>query len=698
MPDVAGEQARQTGRALQNASADIGRIAADMQQQADQLRVNDALNRVKEEALRLTYDPEVGFKRFRGRDALERPSGKPLADEYVEQLSKRIEDAAASLANDAQRQMFVAHANSIRTSFLSQALQHMASEYTTYGLSVAEGVQSTAMKEIALNWNNPEVIDKAIERIKAETYRQAQLLGKSAEWQEAAVLKLTSRAHKEALMAALENNDLLYADTYLKRYGEQMDMADRLTVQGHITKAVDATVAMTAAQEALQKAQPRIQPNELDRAFNILISAESGGRQFAPDGSPLASPKGAVGIAQVMPETAKEAAKLAGLPWDENRYRNDPEYNKALGLAYFQEMLRQNGGDLAKAYAAYNAGPGRLAEAIKRAEQAAKSAEKGPDGRAQTWLDFLPQETRDYVTKNMRAFEAGQGVPSRPTFAEIDEMLRADPRLRDNPFRYKAAREVAERLYNEQTKAIKQKEDEAVATAMRAILENGGSFASLPASIRAAVPPKEIDNLIDFARKIAKGEDTTDLWLYARLAGKPEALAGMSDAEFYKLRSSLSEADFKHFANERAKLLGKSQGNAGPGDLNTQAINQELTNRLRMIGIDPTPKDNGGKDAARVGAIRQFVNQYFYAAQREAGRKFTDAEVAQHLDALFAKNATFRGFFSDSSGPMLTMKVGDIDSATRKAIKEAYKRRGVDSPTDAQILLAYWQLQMAKKP
>jgi soluble lytic murein transglycosylase len=202
---------------------------------------------------------------------------------------------------------------------------------------------------------------------------------------------------------------------------------------------------------------------------------------------------------------------------------------------------------------------------------------------------------------------------------------------------------------------------------------------------------------MDFARKIAKGEDATDLWLYAQLASKPETLAGMSDAEFYKLRSALSESDFKHFANERAKLLGKAQGSGGPGDLNTQAIGQELNNRLRMIGIDPTPKDNGGADAARVGAIRQFVDQYFYAAQREAGRKFTDAEVAQHLDALFAKNATFRGFFSDSSGPMLAMKVGDIDSATKKAIKEAFKRRGVGDPTDAQILLAYWQLQTARK-
>ena len=116
-----------------------------------------------------------------------------------------------------------------------------------------------------------------------------------------------------------------------------------------------------------------------------------------------------------------------------------------------------------------------------------------------------------------------------------------------------------------------------------------------------------------------------------------------------------------------------------------------------MLKIDPSPKDDGGNDAARIGGIRRFVDQYFMAAQREAGKKFTDAEVSQHLDALFAKNATFRGWFSTSSGPMLTMKVGDIDGATRDNIKAAFKRQGIDEPTDAQILNAYWNMKVARK-
>lgn len=697
MPDVAGQQAQQMGRAMMAGGQQIGQVALDMQQQANQLRVDDALNKAKEAALRLTYDKDVGFTNLRGINALERPDGKPLADEYADTLKRSIDDIAGTLGNDAQRQAFSLRSNDILTSMRGSAIQHEAQEFKTYSLSVSEGIQSTALREIGLNWQNTDAVNSAVERIRAETYRQAQLLGKSAEWQEAQARKMTSNAHKVALLSALEQNDPAYADAYLKKYSGQMDADDILTVRGHVTKAMDAKVGFTAASEVLGKMQPRIQVGEAERAFNIALGTESNHRQFGPDGKPLTSPKGAIGIAQVMPNTAPEAAKLAGLPWDENRYKNDPAYNKALGMAYFQRQLQENGGDLAKAYAAYNGGPGRLADAIKQAEKSVKAAQADPNLKPKTWLDFMPQETRDYVAKNMRAFEAGQGQPNRPTFQEIDDQLRADPRLAGNPARYKVAREEAERQFNEQTKAIKQREEEAVATAMRGIIENGGRFSDLPVSVRAAVPPKEVDNLISFAQKIAKGDNSTSLWLYAKLAGNPDQLARMNDNEFYALRRELSEADFKHFANERAKRTGGGTGSNGPGDLNTQAIKQSLDQRLRMLKIDPSPKDDGGNDAARIGGIRRFVDQYFMAAQREAGKKFTDAEVSQHLDALFAKNATFRGWFSTSSGPMLTMKVGDIDGATRDNIKAAFKRQGIDEPTDAQILNAYWNMKVARK-
>lgn len=695
--DYGSEQLQQAGRAVQGAGLALSREEIDAQQQVNQIRVDDALNQAKEQALRLTYDKDAGFTNLKGINALQRDSGKPLDVEYGDTLKSHIDGLAGGLGNDEQRRLFALHANDILTSFKGQAMQHTASEFKTYTLSTSEGIQATALREIGLNWNNPDAINAATERIRAEGYRQGQLLGKSAEWQEAQVRKLTSNAHKVSLLSALEQNDPGYADAYLKRYSPQMEADDILAVRGHITKDMDARIGMGAASDVVRALQPRIQPDNAERAFNIAVGTESGGRQFGSDGKPLTSPKGAVGIAQVMPATAPEAAKLAGLPWDENRYKNDPEYNKALGKAYFQQQLQSNGGDLAKAYAAYNAGPGRLQEAIKKADQSAKLAQGDPTVPVRTWLDFMPAETRGYVAKNMKAYDAGQGQPSRPTFQDIDDTLRADPRLANNPTRYKLARDEASRQFEEQTKAIKQREDDAVATAMRAVDQNGGRYSDLPVGIRAAIPPSRVSEVQQFAQRKAKGDDSTSPWLYNKLTSNPEALGRMSDDEFFALRRELSDADFKHFSNERAKRTGAAPGSNGPGDLNSQAIKQSLDERLRMLKIDPTPKDDGGSDAARIGSIRRFVDQYFTGAQREAGKKFTDAEVSQHLDALFAKNATFRGWFTNESGPMLGMKAGDIDGATKDGIKAAFKRQGIDSPTDAQILNAYWNMKVARK-
>lgn len=58
-----------------------------------------------------------------------------------------------------------------------------------------------------------------------------------------------------------------------------------------------------------------------------------------------------MGLMQLMPETAA----LMGIqdPWD-------PQENITAGTRYFSYLMKRYGGDIAKALAAYNAGPGAV--------------------------------------------------------------------------------------------------------------------------------------------------------------------------------------------------------------------------------------------------------------------------------------------------------------------------------------------------
>ena len=126
----------------------------------------------------------------------------------------------------------------------------------------------------------------------------------------------------------------------------------------------------------------------VDTLMRGLFQQESGNRQVDDSGKTITSPMGALGVAQIMPGTAPEAAKLAGLPYDEGRLKTDRDYNAALGKAYFTKQLQDFGGDERKALAAYNAGPGSVRTAERKAREA---------GTPDSWLSFLKKETQDYV-------------------------------------------------------------------------------------------------------------------------------------------------------------------------------------------------------------------------------------------------------------------------------------------------------------
>lgn len=113
-----------------------------------------------------------------------------------------------------------------------------------------------------------------------------------------------------------------------------------------------------------------------------LIRAESG---FSPG---VRSHAGAIGLMQLMPETARATAREKG---EFNPLRlTVPELNIRLGTRHLRELLNGYEGDAVYAVAAYNAG----AAAVERWRKNLKGLKKDE------FIESIPyQETRDYVKK-----------------------------------------------------------------------------------------------------------------------------------------------------------------------------------------------------------------------------------------------------------------------------------------------------------
>lgn len=119
-----------------------------------------------------------------------------------------------------------------------------------------------------------------------------------------------------------------------------------------------------------------------DDLHKLVLQAESNGRDFDAAGNVLTSPVGAKGRMQVMDATNRDPGYGVVPAADDSL-----EERARVGKDYLQAMLGNYGGDVRKALAAYNAGPGNVDKAIA----------KGGD----SWMDHLPkpQETVPYVNK-----------------------------------------------------------------------------------------------------------------------------------------------------------------------------------------------------------------------------------------------------------------------------------------------------------
>lgn len=136
-----------------------------------------------------------------------------------------------------------------------------------------------------------------------------------------------------------------------------------------------------------------ISGSPLSQLMGSIFNTESNNTHRQADGSLTRSPKGALGVAQIMPATA---AKPGYGMKPINLQTSSPEEQKAWATEYITKIQKAHNFTTEQAVAAYNAGAGAVQDAIKEG--------------GNNWLSKLPKETREYVPKVMGGQSSSYGV------------------------------------------------------------------------------------------------------------------------------------------------------------------------------------------------------------------------------------------------------------------------------------------------
>ena len=138
----------------------------------------------------------------------------------------------------------------------------------------------------------------------------------------------------------------------------------------------------------------------------------------------VTSPAGARGLMQLMPGTARSMARRLGEAYKPDALLTDWRYNARLGSAYLEHLTDEFGQSYVLVAAAYNAGPGRVRQWIKRYGDP-RQADVDPVD----WIEHIPfNETRNYVMRVMESLPVYRARLTRETGP-----IRLSQELRETP-------------------------------------------------------------------------------------------------------------------------------------------------------------------------------------------------------------------------------------------------------------------------
>lgn len=649
-------------------------IAQKSADDADTAAVIQAESQLSDWKLKTMFAPETGVYNRKGGNALD------ITNQTLPQFDQEAERISASLTNDRQRARFQQISASQRQSLNGELNRYEFGERNQYYDDVDKASLQSAQAGALAYYQDPQQVayyqTKGARVIAAQGQRKglpAELIGQQTS-------QYISGVATEVI-GRMAVDDPMQAQRYYASAYHTMTPADQLKV----TELLGTSVRKQWGSQmgTALWGGGTLGDNGLP---TLIIQAES-------SGDPLAvSPKGAQGLMQLMPDTAKEMAAELNIPYDEARLTTDPNYNVTLGTAYLNKMLGRYNGNSTLAVAAYNAGPGAVDKWVKENGD----PRKGEVTNAE-WIERIPYgETKAYTGKIIA--QLGEPTPGAVRYADAVKRAQGieDAGLRqatlDRLDDLKKADDIEQKANYEQAADI--------------ALERG--YAEIPTPLLNGLSADDKVKLQKLDEHRRKGtEPTTDEQKFRGFLTMPAAqLAALSPAR--DIRPYLNDSDY-------AKIDSAWQDAQRGGQSKQQSLAAEDSAVRTVMGLAGIQFGNSkaAQDPENLQKRQQFEANYnrLRAAFTAKNGAEPTPEEAQAIAEQLLVNVRLggTGFFSPTQVKAYQVKAGeqpfvdeddiDIDELTPRDRQQAVDRlrsQGINSITPETLTQSYIEILKAR--
>lgn len=412
------------GQVLSGIGGELSAYAQKAQAEYDTLEAQDALTKLTAARMDLTIG-DGGFKKLTGSRALE----TPIAQTYGEKLKAVQDDISGKMRSSNARKMFESRAGQVSLGMRQDALQHSMVEgerAKVEGMNASLGV---IVGNIAAQPGDERAIREGLDNAEA-IYRND--VAQSGETRPDVLTqqhrKLVGPVHAAAISGFMSMGNaegFTKAQGYLNKFGDQMDTdtlvkasAELKATREHFEENALAGVVRANNNPALTPApmsrlsalagDPGPQTEEQHRSLaSAVAKQESGNREYDASGQVIQGPPTKYGTAKGKMQVLDATAAKPGYGVTPAR-DNSPEERTRVGEDLLRAFLVEYG-DVEKALAAYNWGPGNLNAHLKN---------MGSLEQRLGWKNGLPSETQKYIRNVTGNYNSGARGTPEPTMAQ----------------------------------------------------------------------------------------------------------------------------------------------------------------------------------------------------------------------------------------------------------------------------------------